>query len=210
MMNYKYTDELIKKMPELTPIKESIKEAIDEIVACHYAGGKVLLAGCGGSAADSEHISGEFLKGFLLKREPTGEMLEKLSAELGDECACQLQGGIRAIPLTSLSAVSTAFSNDVNPELVFAQTLFALGVKGDIFMGLSTSGNSKSVVAAAKVARAVGIKCISLTGAGGGKLSELADIAIKAPAHKTFKIQEYHLPIYHAICADVENAIFGI
>ena len=208
-MKFTYTSELIKRIPELAPCEESIKEAVSAIVDCHKNGGKVLLAGSGGSAADCEHISGEFLKGFLLKRTPEGDELSRLSQVIGEEYALMLQGGIRAIPLVSLSAVSTAFGNDVDPTLTFAQELYALGQKGDVFIGISTSGNSKSILLAAKVAKAIGVKIISLTGEGGGKISEISDIKIKAPHRETFRIQEYHLPIYHAICADCENIIFG-
>ena len=154
------------------------------------------------------HIE-EFLKGFLLKRTPSGEELKLLSDAIGEEYALMLQGGIRSIPLVSLTAVSTAFGNDVDPSLTFAQEVYALGQKNDVFLGISTSGNSKSVLLAAKVAKAIGLKTISLTGEGGGKISEISDIKIKAPHNQTFRIQEYHLPIYHAICADCENIIFG-
>ena len=208
-MKFTYTEQLIERMPELAPCEEAIKAAVKAIVDCHNNGGKILLAGSGGSASDCEHISGEFLKGFLLKRTPEGEELKRLSDELGEECAMMLQGGIRAIPLVSLSAVSTAFANDVEPTLTFAQEVYALGQKGDVFLGISTSGNSKSTLLAAKVARATGLKIISLTGEGGGKIAEIAHIKIKAPHRETYRIQEYHLPIYHAICADCENIIFG-
>ena len=208
-MNYTYTEQLVERIPELKSCEDAIKEAIAEIVECHNNGGKILLAGSGGSAADCEHISGEFLKGFLLKRTPEGEELKKLSDAVGEEYALMLQGGIRAVPLVSLSAVSTAFGNDVDPTLTFAQEVYALGVKGDVFLGISTSGNSKSVLLAAKVASAIGIKTVSLTGESGGALGKIADVAIKAPHCETYRIQEYHLPIYHAICADVEATIFG-
>jgi D-sedoheptulose 7-phosphate isomerase len=208
-MKYIYTEELIKRIPELAPSEEAIKAAVKLIVDCHKNGGKILLAGSGGSAADCEHISGEFLKGFLLKRTPDGEELKLLSEAVGEETALMLQGGIRAIPLVSLTAVSTAFGNDVDPTLTFAQEVYALGQRGDVLIGISTSGNSKSVCLAAKVARAIGVSVISLTGEGGGILSEIADVKIKAPHKETYRIQEYHLPIYHAICADCENIIFG-
>lgn len=208
-MKFRYTEELIKRMPELASAEEGIKAAICAIIECHNNGGKLLIAGCGGSASDSEHISGELLKGFLLKREPRGAALKALTEAIGEEEAKQLQGGVRAIPLISLSAVSTAYANDVNPELVFAQGVYALGLPCDIFLGLSTSGNSKSVVKAARVADAIGMKTVALTGESGGALAELCHITVKAPHRETFRVQEYHLPIYHAICADVESELFG-
>ena len=208
-MKFTYTEELVKRIPELAGCEQAIKAAVTAIVECHRNGGKVLLAGSGGSAADCEHISGEFLKGFLLKRTPKGEEFKILADAVGEETALMLQGGIRSIPLVSLTAVSTAFGNDVDPTLTFAQEVYALGQAGDIFLGISTSGNSKSVLVATKVAKAIGLKTISLTGEGGGKISEITDIKIKAPHKETFRIQEYHLPIYHAICADCEDTIFG-
>ena len=145
-MKFTYTKELIKRIPELSPCEDAIKEAILSIVECHKNGGKILLAGSGGSAADCEHISGEFLKGFLLKRTPSGEELKLLSDAIGEEYALMLQGGIRSIPLVSLTAVSTAFGNDVDPSLTFAQEVYALGQKNDVFLGISTSGNSKNIL----------------------------------------------------------------
>ena len=140
-------------------------------------------------------------------RRPVGEELEALKGALGDD-AVKLQRGVPAVPLTSLSASLSAFANDVDPELVFAQLTYALGKKGDVLICLSTSGNSKNVVRAARVARALGIKTIGMSGAGGGAFSEICDITIKAPERETYKVQEYHLPIYHAICAEVERILF--
>lgn len=205
---YKYTDELVERYPALLPCKPFVIEAINEIVASCDRGGKVLLAGNGGSAADCEHISGEFLKGFLMKREPVGEEAEALVRVLGAN-GMKLQRGIGAIPLTSLSAALSAFANDVEPELVFAQLVYALGKKGDVLIGISTSGNSKNVLRAAKCASALGIKSVALVGDGGGALSEVCDVVIKVPERETFKVQELHLPVYHAICADVEAILFG-
>ena len=178
------------------------------IVDCHNRGGKVLLVGNGGSAADCEHIAGELLKGFLLKREPVSDELSRLKEKLGDR-AEKLQRGVSAIPIPSISGALSAFVNDVEAELAYAQMVYALGRKDDVLIAISTSGNSKNVVAAAECASALGIKTVALTGAGGGKLSMLADILIASPEKETFKVQEHHLPIYHAICAEVEKIIFG-
>ena len=202
-----YIANLQNRYPELSCVTEKVREAVDMIIESYRAGGKVLLCGNGGSAADSEHISGELLKGFMELRRPVGEELEALKGALGDD-AVKLQRGVSAVPLTSLSASLSAFANDVDPELVFAQLTYALGKKGDVLICLSTSGNSKNVVRAARVARALGIKTIGMSGAGGGAFSEICDITIKAPERETYKVQEYHLPIYHAICAEVERILF--
>ena len=203
-----YVENMVERYPELTACKNEVALAINAVVDCYNAGGKILICGNGGSAADAEHISGELLKGFLSKRPVTGAELSALSAELGD-AAEKLQRGIPAVPLTSLSAALSAFANDVDPELVFAQLVFALGKENDLVVGLSTSGNSKNVVKALEVAKARGIKTVAMTGASGGRLAEIADITVKAPATETYKVQEYHLPIYHAICAEAERLIFG-
>ena len=203
-----YVENMVERYPELTACKNEVALAIDAVVECYNNGGKVLIIGNGGSAADAEHISGELLKGFLSKRPVTGAELSALSAELGD-AAEKLQRGIPAVPLTSLSAALSAFANDVDPELVFAQLVFALGKENDLVVGLSTSGNSKNVVKALEVAKALGIRTVAMTGASGGVLADIADVTVKAPVAETYKVQEYHLPIYHAICAEAERLIFG-
>ena len=205
MMNY--VDNLCERYPELAPLRVKITEAVDMIIESYRSGGKVLLCGNGGSAADSEHISGEFLKGFIELRTPHGAELEALESALGED-AKKLQMGVPAIPLTSLSASISAFSNDVDPMLVYAQLVYALGKQGDVLLGLSTSGNSKNVVKAAAVAKALGIKTVGFTGESGGKLLEICDVTLNAPSRETYKVQEYHLPIYHAICAEVERILF--
>ena len=203
----KYIDELCERYPALIDVKENVEKTVSVIIDSYRAGGKILLVGNGGSAADCEHISGELLKGFLSKRTPKGEELAALKAELGAD-ADKLERGIPAIPLTSLTSVLSAFANDVDAELVFAQLVYALGKPNDVLVAISTSGNSKNAVAAVKCARALGIRTVALTGKLGGTLSMLADICIKAPEIETFKVQEYHLPIYHAICADLEDILF--
>lgn len=200
----KHIDNLIERYPALTVCQDQIEAAVNAIVDMHKNGGTLLLCGNGGSTADCEHISGELLKGFLLKRPLTADEKHGIPAEVADK----LQGGVKAIPLTSLSALGTAFSNDVDADLVYAQLVSVFGGKNDVFLGISTSGNAKNVCAAAEVARARGLKTISLTGIGGGRLSEFCDIAIKAPECETYKIQELHLPVYHAICAQVEDIVF--
>ena len=200
-----YIDNLISRYPSLAPCREDIQKATDAIVEMHRADGKLLLCGNGGSAADCEHISGELLKGFISKRPLSNEDLPGVE----DEIKACLQKGIAAVPLSSLSALSTAFLNDVSPENTFAQLVYALGKKGDAVLGLSTSGNSKNVIVALKVAKSLGLKTIAFTGMTGGKLLSLADITIRVPETETYKVQELHLPVYHYLCAAVEQRIFG-
>ena len=204
-----HIENMLNRYPELASCEESVRLAVSAVVDCYSRGGKILLAGNGGSAADCEHISGELLKGFLSKRPVSESERELLSRELSEDAVNKLQRGISAVPLTSLSAVLSAFANDVDAELVFAQLVFALAKPADLVIGLSTSGNSKNVVEAVRVARAIGVKTLALTGEGGGDLGELADIAIRVPETETYKVQEYHLPVYHAICAEAERLLFG-
>ena len=201
----KHIDLLIERYPCLSVCREDIAAAVEAIVRMHREGGKLLLAGNGGSAADCEHISGELLKGFLLARKPVDGELDGLDPAIANG----LQRGVAAIPLTSLTALSTAFSNDVYPENVFAQLVFALGRSADVFLGISTSGNAENVCRAAETAKARGLLTVALTGESGGRLSRICRISIRVPERETYKIQELHLPVYHAICAQVEEILFG-
>lgn len=201
----KHIELCIQRYSALEVCREQMKHAVTVIEQMYQESGKLLLCGNGGSAADCEHISGELLKGFLLKRPPLREEIDGLRPEI----ASGLQKGIQAIPLTSLSALSTAFGNDVAPENTFAQAVFALGSHGDVFLGISTSGNAENVCRAAEVARKKGLPTIALTGQNGGRLAGLCDVAIRVPATETYQIQEYHLPVYHALCAQVEEDLFG-
>ena len=201
---------LVDRIPALAVCEADIRRATDLMETAYRNGGKLLLCGNGGSAADCEHISGELLKGFLSLRTPDAAEQQKLQAAgFSAEEAQKLQGGIPAVPLTSLSAVLSAFANDVDPALVFAQLTYAMGGKADVLLGLSTSGNSGNVVSAAKAAKAVGMPSVAMTGEGGGKLSEICDVTIRVPAKETYLVQEYHLPVYHAICSELEERIFG-
>ena len=193
----KHIDTLISRYPMLAPLRESIVQVVKMIEDMHFSGGKLLLCGNGGSAADCEHISGELLKSFLLPRPQHISGFEKL------------QGGIAAIPLPSLSALISAFSNDVAPELVYAQLTNVLAAENDVLFCISTSGNSKNVVLAAHLAKTKNIKTIALTGRDGGELKQLCTACICVPENETFKVQELHLPVYHAICAQCEEDIFG-
>lgn len=204
-------NELMKRYPQLEVCKEDIVNAEKALIKCYENGGKVLICGNGGSCADSDHIVGELMKGFLKKRplsdDKKAEMKEKCDL-VDDELLSKLQGGLPAIALPSITALNSAFCNDVDPELIYAQPLIALANKNDILIGISTSGNSKNVFAAVKVAKALGIKVIGLTGNTGGKLKEYSDIAICVPETETFKIQELHLPVYHYLCAAIEENFF--
>lgn len=204
--------ELIKRYPALECCKEQIEAARDTLIECYEKGGKLLLCGNGGSSADCDHIVGELMKGFLLKRpinKADKARMRADSPELSDKTLNSLQMGLPAISLTSISALNTAFANDVDPELIYAQSVFALGKADDVLIAISTSGNAKNVCEAARVAGAIGMKVLALTGNDGGELKRLSDMSIVAPECETYKIQELHLPIYHYICAEVEKHFFG-
>ena len=201
--------ELLVRYPCLEAVIHSIDAAAQMMVDTYKNGGTVLVCGNGGSCADSDHIVGELMKGFLSLRPMSEEQKSRMSDILDEDILAKLQRGIPAISLPSQSAVISAYANDVDPELVYAQLVFGYGKKQDMLIGLSTSGNSKNVVAAAKVARAMGIKTLALTGARDSRLSELCDVTVKAPEIETFKVQELHLPIYHYLCAYVEKYLVG-
>ena len=192
--------------PQLNPIETSITTATDIIVSSYRNSGKVLLCGNGGSAADCEHIVGELMKEFLLKR----PIPRSQAALYPDGFAQNLQGALPAIALTGHSSLSTAYANDANPEFVFAQQVYGLGNAGDVLIGISTSGNAKNVLNALITAKAKGMCTIGMTGSDGGELAKICGCAIKAPSNDTYRIQEYHLPIYHAICAMVESEFFEV
>ena len=202
-------NELLNRYPCLKQCERDIVAAKELLVKCYVEDKKVLLCGNGGSCADCEHIAGELMKGFLKKR-PLSDVVKTEMSELGidESISNSLQAGLPAIPLTSFTALNSAFCNDVDPELVYAQSLLALGKKDDVLVAISTSGNSKNVVSGVKVAKLLGIKVIALTGESGGKLKELADVCISVPETETFKVQELHLPVYHYLCAEVEAYFF--
>ena len=197
-------DELFVRYPQLKGCEGEIAKAFDLLLACYRNGGKVLTCGNGGSAADAEHIVGELLKKFKKHRNITEDVAEKLPPEL----AAKLEGALPAVSLVSMSGILTAFANDVAWETAFAQQVYGLGNPGDVLIALSTSGNSANCVNAALVAKAKGMNVVALTGSGGGELGTLADAAIKVPEVETYKIQELHLPVYHALCAQLEEVLF--
>ena len=204
-------DKLRERYPSLSACREEIEAALEVLIKAYSLDGKLLLCGNGGSAADCDHIAGELLKGFMKKRplpeEKRAEMLS-LCPSLDGKTLNSLQMGLPAIPLHSAAAFNTAYSNDVSPELVYAQAALSLGKGGDVLLAISTSGNSRNVLHAARVAKALGIKVIGLSGKGGGELSALADVCICVPETETYKVQELHLPVYHYLCQEIEKHFF--
>jgi D-sedoheptulose 7-phosphate isomerase len=201
---------LFERHPELAPLAGALASVAEALRACHARDGLVLVCGNGGSAADAGHIAGELLKGFLLPRRPAPEQAAALTRASGDAAlAGNLQCGLRAVNLCEASAILTATANDLGPELVFAQQVFALGRPGDVLIGLSTSGNAPNVIRALQTARASGLFTVGFTGARPGRMDAFCDVLFKAPETETFKVQELHLPLYHALCAMVESECFG-
>lgn len=203
--------ELLERYPSLSACKDDINKAYELMKDAFASKGKLLVAGNGGSAADSEHIVGELMKGFVKKREiPESDKkaIEAVNAEYAKSLNQNLQGALPAIALTGHSALSTAYLNDVDGTLGFAQQVYGYGNKEDVFLGITTSGNSQNILYAMTVAKAKGLHTIALTGGTGGKVKELADACIIVPETETFKIQELHLPIYHALCLMLEDNFF--
>ena len=202
-------DTLAKRYPALASLTGTLTQAVEALVTCHARNGLILLCGNGGSAADAAHISGELLKGFLSRRPASPGQLDTLQCHLAPEFATKLQQGIRAVNLCEASAIVTATANDLGPDLIFAQHVFALGRPGDVLIGLSTSGNAANVTYAFQTAQAVGIRTIGLTGAKPGRIDAHSDLLFKVPETETYKIQELHLPLYHALCAMTEAELFA-
>ena len=202
---------LLEPYPELNSCINSIAIAGEMLVCAARDEKKILLCGNGGSAADADHICGELLKSFCKKRPIDKELalkLKELDVESGTLLAEKLQGGIPAISLTVHNALFTAFANDVDPALVYAQQCHVYGKPGDILCGISTSGNANNVYYAALTAKAAGLKVLGLTGKSGGKLKELCDVCICVPRTETYEVQELHLPIYHALCLYIEDNLW--
>lgn len=208
----KHIDELVVRYPKLEVCKESIKRAYRIIEDAYLNNRKLLVSGNGGSASDSEHIVGELMKEFKLKRKVFGEQaaaLKEIDPKLGQTLADNLQGALPAISLTGHSALQTAFMNDVEPELVFAQQINGYGKPGDVYLAISTSGNSQNILYAAVNAKAKGLKVIGLTGAKPNQLMKFTDVCIQVPETETYKIQELHMPVYHCLCLMLEEKFFG-
>lgn len=208
----KHVDTLIDRYPKLITCKEDIIKAYDILEDAYTKGGKLLVCGNGGSASDSEHIVGELMKEFKLKRKLYAaqvEAIKNIDSEMGAILAEHLQGALPAITLTAHSSLSTAFMNDNEPVLVFAQQVNGYGMQDDCFLGISTSGNSANILYAAITAKARGLKIIGLTGSKESKLMKFADVCIRVPETETYKIQELHLPVYHCLCLMLEEKFFG-
>ncbi len=204
-------DLLIERYPKLSVCKDDIAAAYELMKSCYNNNGKLLVAGNGGSAADAEHIVGELMKGFKKPRKLSKEYADKLisvNSELGKVLADNLQGALPAIALDGHPGLTTAYMNDCEPLLCFAQQVNGYGNAGDVFLGISTSGNSKNVLYAAVAAKAKGMKVIGLTGQKDSKLSAIADVCIKVPETETYMIQELHLPVYHCLCLMLEEKFF--
>ena len=207
----KYLEELVERYPVLDAVKDDVRKAYELLEACYEQGGKLLIAGNGGSCADAEHIVGELMKGFVKRREVSdsfAECLRNADEVRGAELAKKLQGGLPAIALTGHAGLSTAYLNDVDGDLIFAQQTYGYGRPGDVLIGISTSGNAKNVMYAMTVAKALDMKTIGLTGKDGGALKREADVSVVVPETETFKIQELHLPVYHALCLMLEERFF--
>lgn len=213
MYRNKEIDVLIERYPQLSCIVDDLYSSYKLIEDSYKKGGKLLIAGNGGSAADAEHIVGELMKGFKLPRkveDTFAASLCQINEELGSVLAQNLQGALPAIALDGHPALSTAYMNDCEPLLCFAQQVNGYGKESDVFLGISTSGNSKNVLYAAVTARAKGMKVIGLTGAKDSKLEQMSDVCIKVPQTETYMIQELHLPVYHCLCLMLENEFFGL
>ncbi|HJQ14953.1 MAG TPA: SIS domain-containing protein [Anaerolineales bacterium] len=207
----KRIEQLIATYPDLERCTPDIEAAFQILSNCYRKGGKVLTCGNGGSAADAEHIVGELMKGYLLKRSVSDEIRARLvsaSPEDDDYLASRLQGALPAISLVSQTSLLSAISNDTAADMVYAQQVYAYGQEGDVLIGLSTSGNSRNVILAMQVARALGLRTIGLTGPTGGALKPLCEVCICVPAENTPAIQERHLPIFHVLCAMLEEEFF--
>ena len=212
MKEMEYLEELTSRYPVLEAVKGDVLAAYEILRDCYAGGGKLMIAGNGGSCADSEHIVGELMKGFVNPRKletDYSDALITVNKELGRVLSVNLQGALPAIALDGHLALTTAYMNDCEPLLCFAQQVNGFGRKSDVFLGISTSGNSKNILYAATVAKAKGMKVIGLTGEKDSKLSEMSDVCIQVPETETYKIQELHLPVYHCLCLMLEDKFFG-
>jgi D-sedoheptulose 7-phosphate isomerase len=205
-------DQLCERYPSLTTVKPAIIEACNQIIYCYEQGGKVLVCGNGGSCSDADHIVGELMKSFELKRpirQDVKEKLEAISPERGSYLAQHLQQGVPAISLTAQTALITAIANDIDADVIFAQQVIGYGRENDLLIGISSSGNSQNVLDACIVAKALNMRVIGLTGETGGKMKSWCHTLINVPGKRTFLVQELHLPVYHALCLVVEHHFFG-
>lgn len=206
-------EELFERYPALCVCKNEIKQALQYMERTYRCGGKILLCGNGGSHADCDHIVGELMKSFILPRRIPQKDAKKLEQLYGSETAQQftacLQRAVPAISLPSQGAVLSAYGNDVSPQMAYAQLVYGYGRPGDLLLGFSTSGNSENIVNAAKAAKAFGLSVLAFTGKNACTLDTVCDVVIKAPAEQTYQVQEYHLPIYHYLCMELEKRLFS-
>lgn len=209
--DYKHINSLIGRYPALELCKEDIIASYKILKACFQNGNKLLVAGNGGSAADALHIVGELMKSFELPRKLDSLVSKSIdfNCKHAEYLKSNLQMALPAIALVGEIGLTTAYINDVAPDLVFAQQVLGYGNAGDVFFGITTSGNSKNIIYAAEIARAKGLYVVALTGDNGGAIKDLADVCIRAPEKETYKTQELHLPIYHAICLELERYFFN-
>ena len=206
-----YLQQLTERYPRLDSLKSDIYAAFSVISESFSGGGKLLIAGNGGSAADAEHIVGELMKSFVKKRSLPDSFIASINdidSEIARYLIPRLQPGLPAIALTCHSSLNTASINDIDGNITFAQQVYGYGNEGDVFLGISTSGNAKNVLYAAAAAKAKKLKVIALSGGDGGKLKTFADVSIVVPETETYKIQELHLPVYHCLCLMIEDRFF--
>lgn len=211
-MEHAILNDLVSRYPQLAVCREDIAKAFAVLSGSYHNCGKLLICGNGGSAADAEHIVGELMKGFKSPRrldEASQKRLKDIDKEQGRLLAEHLQGALPAIALDGHPALSTAYMNDCEPLMCFAQQVNGYGREGDVLLGISTSGNSKNVIYAAVTAKAKGMKVIGLTGENESRLSGMADVCIRVPETETYKVQELHLPVYHCLCLMLEEEFFG-
>jgi phosphoheptose isomerase len=204
---------LVERRPDLRDCVGALEEAIDLVTRSIRSGGKLLVCGNGGSASDSEHLVADLMKGFVDARPlPVAdrERLAAISGESAAELVKILQGAVPAIALGSNGALTTAVANDLSFDAVFAQQVYGLGRPGDVLLAISTTGNSRSVVFAAYVARLREMSVIVLTGRDGGELAQVADVAIRVPADRVYEVQELHLPVYHTLALALEQELFDL
>jgi D-sedoheptulose 7-phosphate isomerase len=209
-----YLEQLMERYPALLECREEIAKAFEILKACFESGGQLLLAGNGGSSADSGHMVGELMKGFVKRRPLDPGFVEKLKATSGknlhyaEYLAKNVQQGLPAVDLSSQKSLITASINDIGGDIIYAQQVCGYGRRGDVFMGISTSGNAKNILYAMIAAAAKGMKTIALSGGSGGAIKDYADAAIVVPEKETYKVQELHLPVYHTLCLMLEEYFF--
>jgi D-sedoheptulose 7-phosphate isomerase len=212
MSNDQVLNQLSERYPLLKPLKSTIEKATEAIIECYSSGGKLLVCGNGGSCSDAEHLVGEMMKSFEMKRPVRKEIavkLARISGERGKYLAQKLESGLPSISLCSQTSLTTAICNDMDASLIFAQQIICYGSDEDVLLGITTSGNSQNMIDACITAKAMNLKVIGLTGITGGKIKEYCNILLNVPEKETARVQELHLPVLHAICAIIENHFYG-